>query len=703
MILDSPFSDFYARRGAVDKGKEHGVHVPRMVTRMAIQMLKGSVEKVAGFSIRDLNPIDYVDRCMLPTLFMCARHDDFVGMHHTKLIYEKYAGPKEIIMVDGDHNSLRNEQALTAAGVFLQRQLKIPPSWAIPYSAQYFACCLAGPSKKNRGARARIYNTYIIARARARVRRRPAVRPTRARPTRLPSARARAPGPSRRAGPTGVGRAREAGAGEGQGRERSAGCSGSAARTAAAAAAAAAARSTRRCSGGSTRRTTTGRGSARGGRQDRRGDPRVPRGDHDHAEYPDAHYNLGIALKNQGRIDEAIREYRKTVKYKPDHADAYNNLGVALEEKGLIEEAVEAYRISIKHNHEHAEAHCNLADALQSIGRLDEAVAEYHIAIAQNLQDADTINNLGTRRGEGQIDGASRRTRPRSRTARRTGTRSATRGRAPPARRLRQGGGGVPPILQNNPKDAQIHSSLGNVLPKGEHAAAPRRTAGGQAQPAGHGHAQQHGHRAATMGNIEEATRAGRAALAQDPTHASRTTNSAPRCSRRTASPRRSARTATRSALRELRGRGHQHGVRAAGAGPLGRGDRGLPQRDPHASRLRERALEPREGSGAAEKRGSKPTPRRRARWAASPTTAHRANAAHRAQELQRALLAKCVRAPEARRAPHRAHTRFPRAEPSRRARGHEMVIARCARHLWSMFAGVVKSRGASRSLIGTR
>ena len=97
---------------------------------------QGSVEKLAGFNIRELNPIEFVDKCQLPTLFMCARHDDFVGMHHTKMIYEKYAGPKEIIMVDGDHNSLRNEQALTAAGVFLQRQLKIPPSWAIPYSAQ---------------------------------------------------------------------------------------------------------------------------------------------------------------------------------------------------------------------------------------------------------------------------------------------------------------------------------------------------------------------------------------------------------------------------------------------------------------------------------------------------------------------------------------------------------------------------------------
>ena len=152
MILDSPFCDFcQLAEELVDKGKEHGVHVPRMVTRLAIQMLKGSVEKVAGFSIRDLNPIDYVDRCMLPTLFMCARHDDFVGMHHTKLIYEKYAGPKEIIMVDGDHNSLRNEQALTA-GVFLQRQLKILPSWAIPYSAQYFGLLPGGVVRRRRNA-----------------------------------------------------------------------------------------------------------------------------------------------------------------------------------------------------------------------------------------------------------------------------------------------------------------------------------------------------------------------------------------------------------------------------------------------------------------------------------------------------------------------------------------------------------------------
>ena len=33
----------------VDKGKEHGVHVPRLVLKMALHMVKGSVQKVIRF------------------------------------------------------------------------------------------------------------------------------------------------------------------------------------------------------------------------------------------------------------------------------------------------------------------------------------------------------------------------------------------------------------------------------------------------------------------------------------------------------------------------------------------------------------------------------------------------------------------------------------------------------------------------------
>ena len=87
MVLDSPFADFYqlaevqdtnipphkyktrARSQAhttihshmlaqelVDKGKEHGVHVPRLVVKMALHMVKSSVQKVVQLTSEATTP-----------------------------------------------------------------------------------------------------------------------------------------------------------------------------------------------------------------------------------------------------------------------------------------------------------------------------------------------------------------------------------------------------------------------------------------------------------------------------------------------------------------------------------------------------------------------------------------------------------------------------------------------------------------------
>jgi tetratricopeptide (TPR) repeat protein len=40
-------------------------------------------------------------------------------------------------------------------------------------------------------------------------------------------------------------------------------------------------------------------------------------------DYADAHYNLGNAYYNQGRIEEAIEEYGEALRLKPDYADAH--------------------------------------------------------------------------------------------------------------------------------------------------------------------------------------------------------------------------------------------------------------------------------------------------------------------------------------------------------------------------------------------
>jgi protein O-GlcNAc transferase len=57
--------------------------------------------------------------------------------------------------------------------------------------------------------------------------------------------------------------------------------------------------------------------------------------------YPDAHNNLGNALRELGdaaHLDEAVQSYRSALALKPDHPYAYNNLGNAMKDKGLVKE-----------------------------------------------------------------------------------------------------------------------------------------------------------------------------------------------------------------------------------------------------------------------------------------------------------------------------------------------------------------------------
>ena len=75
---------------------------------------------------------------------------------------------------------------------------------------------------------------------------------------------------------------------------------------------------------------------------------------------PIAHTNLGIALRDQGKLDEAIAEYRKAIRLKPDLAEAHHNLGIALASQGKLDEAIAEYRKAIRLKPDVAEAHINL-------------------------------------------------------------------------------------------------------------------------------------------------------------------------------------------------------------------------------------------------------------------------------------------------------------------------------------------------------
>ena len=53
---------------------------------------------------------------------------------------------------------------------------------------------------------------------------------------------------------------------------------------------------------------------------------------------PRPHNNLGNALKDQGKLAEAVASYQRALALKPDYAKAHSNLGIALTDQGKLAE-----------------------------------------------------------------------------------------------------------------------------------------------------------------------------------------------------------------------------------------------------------------------------------------------------------------------------------------------------------------------------
>jgi len=94
-----------------------------------------------------------------------------------------------------------------------------------------------------------------------------------------------------------------------------------------------------------------------------------------------AHVNIGVLLEREGKLLEAIEEYRIAVAMEPDYADAHYNLGVALVRLTRVDEAEQAFRDAIRLSPGDAPAHANLANLLYRRGDWDTAMTAYGEAV----------------------------------------------------------------------------------------------------------------------------------------------------------------------------------------------------------------------------------------------------------------------------------------------------------------------------------
>jgi tetratricopeptide (TPR) repeat protein len=123
--------------------------------------------------------------------------------------------------------------------------------------------------------------------------------------------------------------------------------------------------------------------------------------------YPQAHDNLGNAFLIKGRTDEAISQFREAILFKPDYAIAHSNLGAALCDTGKIDEAISEDQEAIRLKPDYPDAHNNLGAALVRKGRIDEAISQFQEALRLKPDYADAHNGLGAALGgKGRIDEA---------------------------------------------------------------------------------------------------------------------------------------------------------------------------------------------------------------------------------------------------------------------------------------------------------
>ncbi|MDQ2843798.1 MAG: tetratricopeptide repeat protein [Acidobacteriota bacterium] len=117
------------------------------------------------------------------------------------------------------------------------------------------------------------------------------------------------------------------------------------------------------------------------------------------AKYPAdfvAHYNLGALDQTEGKLDEALQNYRAALQIEPANATARNSLAAVLMLQDRLPEAIEQLRATLTADPDYLNARYNLARALAAGGDLEAAALEYRTFLKAKPDDAQAQAALGT-------------------------------------------------------------------------------------------------------------------------------------------------------------------------------------------------------------------------------------------------------------------------------------------------------------------
>ncbi len=111
--------------------------------------------------------------------------------------------------------------------------------------------------------------------------------------------------------------------------------------------------------------------------------------------YAEAHLTFATALEKTGQYDAAIAELDEVIRLNPKSAKAYFEAGVVLDKTGHPAEAAHFFEEAIKCDPKSAEAHRNLGVELEKIAQTERAIAEYSEALRLDPDYVEAHQSLG--------------------------------------------------------------------------------------------------------------------------------------------------------------------------------------------------------------------------------------------------------------------------------------------------------------------
>ena len=112
-------------------------------------------------------------------------------------------------------------------------------------------------------------------------------------------------------------------------------------------------------------------------------------------DYVEVYNNMGIAFKDQGDQEKAIKSFKQVIKINPNFYEAYNNMGIALKDQGDQEKAMKSFKQAIKIKPDFYEAHNNMGIVLKEQGDQEKAIKSFKKAIEIKPDFYEAYNNLG--------------------------------------------------------------------------------------------------------------------------------------------------------------------------------------------------------------------------------------------------------------------------------------------------------------------